>query len=192
MKPLPSQLAQSHDPLPGLRRTWLLGVAAGAVAILAGCSSTPPKPVVSNIQVNTVAADDVNPDTRKRPSPVTIRLYALKSAAPFEAADFYSLFEKDSATLGAELVQREEMLLRPGEKKAIAFKLGPEVKAVAVMAAFRDLERSRWRAVHTVDVGKPTDLVVNLSGSQILIQATEGTPEKQPNWFKRKIDQVLQ
>ncbi len=167
----------------GARRRCLQGAALIAVLGLVACAGTP-KPVISTIQVSAQAATDVNPDSRKRASPVTVRLYAMKSAAPFEAADFYSLFEKDSATLGAELVQREEMLLRPGEQKTMTFKLGPEVKSVAVMAAFRDLERSRWRAVHNVEVGKSTDLVVNLSGSQILLQATP-IPEKKRfgSWF---------
>jgi type VI secretion system protein VasD len=140
---------------------------------LAGCASPPPPPVVSNIQLSVSAGADANPDARKRASPVTVRVYALKSSAPFDAADFFSLYEKDTATLGAELVQREEFLLRPGEEKAIPLKFGPEVKAIGVMAAFRDLERARWRAVHVVDVGKSVELKVKLSGSQVNLEQKE-------------------
>jgi type VI secretion system protein VasD len=140
---------------------------------LAGCASPPPPPVVSNIQLSIAASADANPDARKRASPVTVRVYALKSSAPFDAADFFSLYEKDTATLGAELVQREEFLLRPGEEKAIPLKFGPEVKAIGVMAAFRDLERARWRAVHVVDIGKSVELKVKLSGSQISLEHKE-------------------
>jgi type VI secretion system protein VasD len=140
---------------------------------LAGCASPPPPPVVSNIQLSVAAGADANPDARKRASPVTVRVYALKSSAPFDAADFFSLYEKDTATLGAELVQREEFLLRPGEEKAIPLKFGPEVKAIGVMAAFRDLERARWRAVHVVDIGKSVELKVKLSGSQISLEHKE-------------------
>jgi type VI secretion system protein VasD len=140
---------------------------------LAGCASPPPPPVVSNIQLSVAAGVDANPDARKRASPVTVRVYALKSSAPFDAADFFSLYEKDTATLGAELVQREEFLLRPGEEKAIPLKFGPEVKAIGVMAAFRDLERARWRAVHVVDVGKSVELKVKLSGSQVNLEQKE-------------------
>jgi type VI secretion system protein VasD len=140
---------------------------------LAGCASPPPPPVVSNIQLSVAAGADANPDARKRASPVTVRVYALKSSAPFDAADFFSLYEKDTATLGAELVQREEFLLRPGEEKAIPLKFGPEVKAIGVMAAFRDLERARWRAVHVVDVGKSVELKVKLSGSQVNLEQKE-------------------
>ncbi len=159
------------------RLAW--GALAATALALAGCSSGPPKPVVSDIQVTLVAGADVNPDTRKRASPVTVRVYALKSAAPFEAADFFSLFDKDTATLGGELVQREEALLRPGEQKALPpMKFGPEVKSIAVMAAFRDLERARWRAVHMIDIGKGTDLKVMLNASQIVLQGAPLVPPK--------------
>jgi type VI secretion system protein VasD len=142
---------------------------------LAGCASPPPPPppIVSSIQLSVAAGADANPDARKRASPVTVRVYALKSSAPFDAADFFSLYEKDTATLGAELVQREEFLLRPGEEKAMPLKFGPEVKAIGVMAAFRDLERARWRAVHVVDIGKSVELKVKLSGSQISLEHKE-------------------
>jgi type VI secretion system protein VasD len=148
--------------------------AAVSLAVaLAGCASPPPPPIVSSVQLSVAAGADANPDARKRASPVTVRVYALKSSAPFDAADFFSLYEKDTATLGAELVQREEFLLRPGEEKAIPLKFGPEVKAIGVMAAFRDLERARWRAVHVVDIGKSVELKVKLSGSQVSLEQKE-------------------
>ena len=69
------------------------------VLAIAACATPPPPPppVISEIQLTVVAGPDVNPDARKRASPVLVRIYALKSAAPFEAADFFSLFEKDTA-----------------------------------------------------------------------------------------------
>ncbi len=149
-----------------------LALALGILAVTA-CAKPPPPPpppVVSEIQLQVLAGADVNPDARKRASPVTVRIYALKSAAPFEAADFFSLFDKDTATLGGELVQREEFLLRPGDQKALPLKFGPEVKAIGVMVAYRDLERARWREVHAIDIGKAVELKVRLNGSQITME----------------------
>lgn len=159
----------------GWRGLTRLALTLGVLAVVA-CAKPPPPPppppppVVSEIQLQVVAGADVNPDARKRASPVTVRIYALKSAAPFEAADFFSLFEKDTATLGSELVQREEFLMRPGDQKALPLKFGPEVKAIGVMVAFRDLERARWREVHTIDIGKAVELTVRLNGSQIAFE----------------------
>jgi type VI secretion system protein VasD len=164
-----------HSPAAARRSLTRLALTVGML-VVAGCASPPPPPppppppVVSEIQLSVLAGADVNPDARKRASPVTVRIYALKSAAPFEAADFFSLFEKDTATLGSELVQREEFLMRPGEQKALPMKFGPEVKAIGVMVAYRDLERARWREVHTIDIGKAVDLKVRLNGSQIALE----------------------
>ena len=126
--------------------------------------------MVTPVALNLVAGPDANPDARGRASPLTVRVYALKTPAPFEAADFFSLFEKDQATLGGELVQREEMLLRPGESRKLAMTLSADVKALAFMAAFRDLDRARWREVRMLDVGKPHDLTVTFGARQISVQ----------------------
>ncbi len=165
-------IAALRNPQTVWRGVTRLAMTAGILAI-AACASPPPPPpppVVSEIQLQVLAGADVNPDARKRASPVTVRIYVLKSAAPFEAADFFSLFDKDTATLGSELVQREEFLMRPGDQKALPLKFGPEVKAIGVMAAYRDLERARWREVHTIDIGKAVELKVRLNGSQIAME----------------------
>ena len=111
----------------------IVGLMVAALSLTA-CAS---KPVVSQIKLSVAAGSDVNPDARSRPSPITVRVYALKSAAAFEAADFFSLFEKDAAILGADMVQREELLMRPGDSKPLEMKLPPEAKVLAVFAALK-------------------------------------------------------
>lgn len=149
------------------RRIAVLGLAAAGLSLI-GCAS---KPVVTTVAVSLTAGPDANPDARGRASPLTVRVYALKSPGPFEGADFFSLFEKDQATLGAELVQREEVLLRPGESRKLDFNLPPDAKAIGVMAAFRDLDRARWREVRPVVTGKAQSLDVTLGARAMRIDA---------------------
>ncbi len=149
------------------RRVAALGLAAAGLFV-AGCAS---KPVVTPVSITLVAGADANPDARGRASPLTVRVYVLKSPGPFEGADFFSLFEKDQATLGAELVQREEMLLRPGESKKLDLTLPADAKAIGVMAAFRDLDRARWREVRAVEPGKAQTLTINFGARQIRVDA---------------------
>ena len=137
-------------------------------ALIAGCAS---KPVVTPVSITLSAGADANPDARGRASPLTVRVYALKSPGPVEGADFFSRFEKDQATLGAELVQREEMLLRPGESRKLDLTLPADAKAIGVMAAFRDLDRARWREVRAVEPGKPQTLTVTFGARQIRIDS---------------------
>jgi type VI secretion system protein VasD len=115
-----------------------------AALLMAGCAS-PPKPTVVVATLQAGAA--VNPDVRKRASPLVVRIYELKSAAAFESADFVSLYERDQATLGAEMAAREEFVLRPGETKPWEKTVAPDTKFIGVMAAFRDIERARWKSV---------------------------------------------
>lgn len=141
--------------------------------LLVGCAKPekPPPPIISRITLNLVAGADANPDARGRASPLTVRVYALKTSGAFESADFFTLFEKDQATLGAEMVQREEFLLRPGDSKKLELSLAPDVKSIGLMAAYRDLERARWREVRAIDVGKTVTLDVNFGARQIRVDA---------------------
>ena len=141
---------------------------SGASFALASCGGKPilaPKPKV--LTVDLLAAATVNPSSSGRPSPVVVRVYELKAAAPFEAADFVSLFDKDQAVLGADVVARDEFVLSPGEAMAIKRDLNPDSKFIAVMGAFRDLERSKWRAVAPLLAGKDNALSVRLEASTI-------------------------
>lgn len=166
-------LGTHHSSYEGLlaaatrRRIAALGLAAAGL-LMAGCAS---KPVVTTVAVTLTAGADANPDARGRASPLTVRVYALKSPGPFEGADFFSLFEKDQATLGAELVQREEVLLRPGESRKLDFNLPPDAKSIGVMAAYRDLDRARWREVRPVTTGKAQALDVNFGARAIRVDA---------------------
>lgn len=159
------------DRLSYGRRSCLVWAGAGLLGAsgLAGCSSPPPKPVTTPVSLTLVGGSDVNPDARGRASPLAVRVYALKTSAPFDAADFFALFEKDQATLGAELVHREEALLRPGESRPLKFTLPAEAKALAFLAAYRDLERARWREVRPVQPGQPVNWQVTFAARQIQI-----------------------
>lgn len=146
-----------------------LGLLAAGL-FMAGCAKPPPPPVVTLVAMTLVAGADANPDARGRASPLTVRIYALKTSSAFESADFFSLFEKDQATLGAEMAQREEVLLRPGDSKKVEMTLAADIKAIGVMAAYRDLDRARWREVRAIEPGKPLALTANFGARQIRIE----------------------
>ena len=65
--------------------------------------------------------------------------------ATFNAADFMSLYQRDQAELGADLLAKEEFVLNPGETKTFAKTLAADTRFLGVVAAYRDLEHAKWR-----------------------------------------------
>ena len=140
---------------------------AGLMA-LGGCSSVP-KP--TKVQLALEAAASVNPDVRNRPSPVVVRVFELKSLAAFNGSDFFSLWDHDKETLGTELVGRDEYTLRPGDSLRLDKTLQPETLYVGAIAAFRDLERSQWRANVRTPSRKVKSVTVRVTGKAVSVEA---------------------
>ena len=131
---------------------------------LCGCGTKP-----TLVEAQLAAAGDVNPDAKGRASPIVVRLYELKSVAAFDGADFFSLWDKDQATLGGDMAARDEYLMRPGEQRKIERSTQNGTAFIGVVAAFRDIERARWRASFAVPPNKTTELTIKLENHGIAL-----------------------
>jgi type VI secretion system protein VasD len=145
----------------GDARVRIIGLppaAALVVALLLSACAGPPKPasVTGTIQ----ASAQINPSASKRPSPLLVRIYELKSAAAFNAADFMSLYQRDQAELAADMLAKEEFVLAPGETKTFAKTLAPDTRFLGVVAAYRDLEHAKWRSVVAVQPSQAQKVMV--------------------------------
>ncbi|MGE5451944.1 MAG: type VI secretion system lipoprotein TssJ [Acidobacteriota bacterium] len=156
---------------PGRRQALarLVPVAVATVALPA-CSLFKPS-AITEVQLKAVAAANVNPDVRKRPSPIVIRVYELKARTQFDALDFLSLTERDKDTLGADLLSREEFVMRPGETKSLVKKVSAEARFIGVTAGYRDLERAQWRAVTAIQGQSSTDFQIQVEALAVSIAA---------------------
>ena len=129
-------------------------VAAVALAlVLAACASGDPKPrepLRLDLTVN--AAATVNPDGQKRAAPIIVRVYELKTDGAFNAADFFTLQDRDKTVLADDLVKRDQFQLRPGEHVTITRTADPSTTTLGILAAYRDLPNSVWRAVYALPV----------------------------------------
>ena len=117
---------------------------------LTACASRDPntakEPV--KLELSVVASSGVNPDDQKRAAPIVIRVYELKTDAAFNSADFFSLQDKDRTALADDLVTRAQFQLRPGERRLIRTKTDPATTVIGILAAYRDLPNSVWRAAY--------------------------------------------
>ena len=146
------------------RRMVLLGLPTLAAALLAGslpgCKSPPPPPPPASVSGSIVAVAGLNPSVTQRPSPLRLRLYELKSPTAFNQADFMALYQSDQATLGPDMLAREEIVLQPGEVLPYSKVLAPETRYIGVVAIYRDLERATWRVVAPVQAAKAQALQI--------------------------------
>lgn len=148
------------------------GFVVALLLVLAGCASPPPKP--TQVAATLQAAADVNPDVRRRASPLVVRIYELRSGAAFESADFVSLYERDQATLAAEMGSREEFVLRPGETKTWEKTTAPDIKYIGVIGAFRDIERARWKSI--VELKPNNKNTIAIRADAIAVEAKRTAP----------------
>lgn len=158
-----------------LSRRWQYVAATMAlIATLVGCggsklSAMLAAPTTAQFVLN--ANEKLNLDARGRSAPVVVRYYLMKNASAFNSADFFSLYERDQATLGDALLQREEFTLKPGETRVIEPRDAGDARVVGVMAAFRSIENSVWRGTAALTPKELNVITVTLQNNQLSVQA---------------------
>ena len=145
-----------------------LAAMLAAAALLGACASKPPPP--ASVTGTIAASPEVNPSASRRPSPILVRVYELKSAASFNGADFMSLYQRDQASLAADMLAKEEYTLSPGESKPLAKTLAPDTRFLGVVGAYRDLEHAKWRSVVPITPNKPQK--VTITAGELAIEAS--------------------
>lgn len=150
---------------------------AAMAATVSGCASPPPPPPPPTIvEVKLSAAADANRTADGQGAPVALRIYQLGSPAGFEGAEFFRLYRQDAATLGADMVKRDEYLLAPGGSRSITLRPPDAVRAVGVFAAYRDYQNVTWRAVEAVPANKTTEMTITADGAGVAIAAKPVPP----------------
>jgi len=146
-----------------------------APVVLAACSSSRPDPAQLDLEIHPSAA--LNPNAENQPSPLLIRLYDLRDSDGFMAADFFELYDRDSARLGGSLLSKREMLLVPNRPATVKRTMEDGATVLGVLAAFRVLDGARWRAVWTVKQGKDNVLSLDVGANTVTLAA------RSTGWF---------
>lgn len=131
---------------------FVFNAGAGGEATVLGrvATATPTARIekaVRTLHMSLQAERVLNTDKSQGSASLALRVYVLRDADAFQRASFDSLYDNDETILGAALLRRETLHLRPGETRELSVALSDDARVVAVFAAYRELERSQWRSV---------------------------------------------
>ncbi|QYZ67385.1 MAG: type VI secretion system lipoprotein TssJ [Gammaproteobacteria bacterium (ex Lamellibrachia satsuma)] len=153
-------------------RHLLLFFALMVSLFFAGCGEKKAPPP-TQLSAKFIASLHVNPNAEGTPSPVVVRFYELKTPGIFEDTDFFTLYDDDTAVLGADLVARDEFKVKPGETLPLLRELDPQTRFVGVMAAFRDLNNAIWRATAPIALHQVNAYTILLGRGEVSISETK-------------------
>ncbi|SNS32585.1 type VI secretion system protein VasD [Noviherbaspirillum humi] len=138
---------------------WVTSLAALS---LGGCA-TAPKPAAADIRASADAV--INRDSQGKPLSVAIRIYQLKSATEFSRLTFDSLASNrtDAELLGADLIDRTELIMVPRSQQTTIAKLKDDTRYLGIVSLFRKPDPHYWRFL--VDADK-----VRAAGLQFMVR----------------------
>jgi type VI secretion system protein VasD len=143
-----------------------------SIFIVTGCGTkhVKPKPIQVNLFIQ--ASAKLNPDMANRASPIVLRVYQLTQIDSFNNnSDFFSLYEKDQSLLAKDLTFREELEIKPNQSSVKPLNIDPSSHYVAVLAAFRNLDKAQWKAFLKINPSKPPPLTIKLDEFKVNIQS---------------------
>lgn len=150
---------------PKMRPRFSVSVVLGCALLLAGCGATE-RSVAVPYSITLDVAPDVNPDLNRKPSPIVLKVFQLKTASAFESADFFSLQDKPQSVLGADLLGVDRIILRPGDARTLHYRGNVDAGAIGIVAEYRVLEKNRWRMTVPLPraATEPVPILANLAG----------------------------
>lgn len=100
----------------------------------------------TDLEIKFKVDSDVNPDDDKKPSPLFVRMYQLKSTKMFSRANFIDLYEKDKEVLGADMISKQVLRrVKPGESRNENFILNKNTRYIGLYAEFLQYKKSSYK-----------------------------------------------
>lgn len=111
----------------------------------------------TDLEIKFKVDSDINPDDDKKPSPLFVRMYELKSNKMFSKANFIDIYEKDEEVLGADMLAKQRLRrLVPGESRNENFVLNKETRFIGLYAEFFQFKKSGFKLIVPV---VPTNVI---------------------------------
>ncbi len=149
-------------------------VFAGALFALTSCTSTgssapveAPTPAARQLEITISASQTINPGPSGKASPLSMRIYVLRSPGKFQSVDYFELKNNGGSALGSDIIDSSDVSIRPGETKTISLNSGLDGGYIGVAAGFREIDSANWRA--QTSIGDGTSFAVTANKSSVSV-----------------------
>ena len=85
-----------------------------------------------------------------------------RKIASFARADYFALAERAQATLGADLIDQDEVLVQPGQQLSLDRSLNSATRQIGLVVGYREIDQARWRTVLVVEPRQPREFQIRL------------------------------
>lgn len=130
-----------------------VGILAGIYLLISGCAAVNSAVgglfgADTDLTLTFKVAADINPDEGKKPSPLFIRLYELKSVKLFKQVNFIDLYERDKEVLADDMIGVQKLKrIRPGEDREDNLVLDEKTKFVGLYAEFLNYKNAKYKLI---------------------------------------------
>ncbi len=115
------------------------------------------------------ASSDVNKNLTGDPSPIVVTVYQLKDQLAFNMSNFFTLYQQSKTALSNDLLDSQQIMLRPGQQQSINMALSPDARYIGVVAAYSDIQNSQWRALWPVNQKKLKKILISVNATSVSI-----------------------
>ena len=150
------------------RRGLVLG--ASAALFVSGCGGRNREQPKTKLNITVFADTSVNPNEEGTPSPVVVRVYELKGVGAFNQVDYFDLLDDDASALGADLIAKQEIELKPGDQTELDRPTTREAEYLGVVAGFRDISSAQWRTTYELKSRRRNRVTILVSGLSVSVE----------------------
>lgn len=143
--------------------------AVAMVLLLVSCAKNAESPQAvektsdaTSVALHFNAVAGLNPGANGQPAPVRVRIFELKNTASFSRADYFALAERAQSTLGADLLDQDEVLLQPGQQLTLNRNLNTATRQIGLVVGYREIDQAQWRAVLNVAPRQASEFQIGL------------------------------
>lgn len=122
------------------------------------------------LNANVQSTNYLNPNIYNQSAPLMISVYQLKSSMTFQQASFYEINNNADELLGADLLDKREIEIRPEQKQLLRIQLHPQTNYIGIVAGFRNTDIANWRQIVPIKSGKNIKINVIASTQAITIK----------------------